>query len=48
MGTFLQPNNWKYSTVKIKKLLEAEEVLWVALLEVLGLFLRELSLWELP
>lgn len=48
MGTFLQPNNWKYSTVKIKKLLEAEDILWVVLLEVLGLFLRELNLWELP
>lgn len=48
MGTFLQPNNWKYPTVKIKKLLEAEEVLWVTFLEVLGLFLSELNLWELP
>lgn len=48
MGTFLQPNNWKYPTVKIKKLLEAEEVLWVTFLEVSDLFLSELNLWELP
>lgn len=48
MGTFLQPNNWKYPTVKTKKLLEAEEVLWVTFLEVSGLFLSELNLWELP
>lgn len=48
MGTFLQPNNWKSSTVKIKKLLEVEEVLWVMFLEVLGLFLSELNLWKLP